>query len=63
MPKWSRERSEANIKEHYKFEPKVELLSSNKASFLTEVKATAESYEHNGTIERIEELLENLEQR
>jgi hypothetical protein len=27
------------------------------------VKATAESYEHNGTIERIGELLENLEQR
>jgi hypothetical protein len=51
------------LKEHYKFEPKVELFSSNKASFLKEVKATAESYEHNGTIERIEELLENLEQR
>jgi hypothetical protein len=51
------------LKKHYEFEPKVELFSSNKAPCFAQVKATAESYEHNGTIERIGELLENLEQR
>ena len=51
------------LKKHYEFEPRVELFSANKASCFAQVKATAESYEHNGTIERIGELLENLEQR
>lgn len=51
------------LKKHFEFEPKVEIFSSNKASCFAQVKATAESYEHNGTIERIGELLENLEQR
>jgi hypothetical protein len=41
----------------------VEIFSANKASCLAQVKVSAESYEHNGTLERIGELLENLEQR
>ena len=51
------------LKKHYEFSPKVELFSANKAVCLEPVKPSAESYESNGTIERIEELLENLEQR
>ena len=51
------------LKEHYEYEPQVEIFSANKASCFDQLKATAESYEHNGTIERISELLENLEQR
>ena len=51
------------LKEHYEYEPKVEIFSANKAPCFAQLKATAESYEHNGTIERISELLENLEQR
>ena len=51
------------LKEHYEFSPRVELWASNKASCLAPVVASGESYEHNGTLERIGELLENLDQR
>ena len=51
------------LKEYYEYEPRVEIFSANKASFFAQVKATAESFDHNGTIERISQLLENLEQR
>ena len=51
------------LKERYEFSPRVELWTYNKASCLAPVVASGESYEHNGTLERIGELLENLDQR
>ena len=51
------------LREHYEFSPRVELWASNKASCLTPIVASGESYEHNGTLERIGELLEHLDQR
>lgn len=51
------------LKEHYEFNPKVEIFSYNKQNCLSPLIASGESFDHNGTIERISELLENLEQR
>ncbi len=51
------------LKEHYEFNPKVEIFAYNKPMCLSNLNVTVESYDHNGTIERIGELLENLEQR
>jgi hypothetical protein len=51
------------LKTHYEFAPKVELFAYNKASCMESVSVSGESYEHNGTLERIGELLENLDQR
>ena len=51
------------LKEHYEFNPKVEIFSYNKPKCLSNLNVTVESYDHNGTIERISDLLENLEQR
>ena len=51
------------LQTHYEFAPKVELFAYNKASCMESVSVSGESYEHNGTLERIGELLENLDQR
>jgi len=51
------------LKAHYEFSPKVELFAYNKASCMESVSVSGESYEHNGTLECIGELLENLDQR
>lgn len=51
------------LKKYFEFSPKVEIFSNNKPKFMSDVLASTESFEHNGTIERIGELLENLEQR
>ena len=51
------------LKTHYEFAPKVELFAYNKAFCMESVSVSGESYEHNGTLERIGELLENLDQR
>ena len=51
------------LKEYIDFSPKVEIFSHNKPKFMSNISASRESFNHNGTIERIGELLENIEQR
>ena len=41
------------LKAHFEFAPKVELWAANKASRLAPVSVSGESYEENGTLERI----------
>ena len=45
------------------FKPKMEIWSLNKPSSLATPASVVESFEDNGTVERITELLENLDQR
>jgi hypothetical protein len=51
------------MKEHYTFEPKVELFAHNRLPWVTRADSVVQSYDHNGTIERVSELLENIDQR
>lgn len=51
------------LEEHIEFQPKVELFAYNRSKWEHKPASVVESYDHNGTLERIQELLENLEQR
>lgn len=51
------------LKNHYKFEPKVELFAHNRLPYAIKPQSVVQSYDHNGTIERVSELLENIDQR
>lgn len=51
------------MKEHYTFEPKVELFAHNRLPWVTRADSVVQSYDHNGTVERVSELLENIDQR
>ena len=45
------------------FKPTMELWCNNRASWMARAPSIIESFEDNGTVERIEGLLENLDQR
>ncbi len=45
------------------FAPTVELWTDNKAKWLEQAKTIKASFPDNATVERLQELLENLEQR
>jgi hypothetical protein len=45
------------------FNPTVELWSGNRPKWMSKAKTIIESFQDNGTVERITELLENLDQR
>ena len=51
------------MKEHYTFEPKVEIFAHNRLPWVTRADSVVQTYDHNGTIERVSELLENIDQR
>ena len=46
-----------------KFKPKSEIWSGSRPSWTSRPESLVESYDENGTIERISSLLENLDQR
>ena len=45
------------------FRPTVELWSAGRPAWMTQASTIIESFSDNGTVERIQELLENLDQR
>ena len=51
------------LSDQIKFTPTVELWTSDKADWLEQAKSIKASFEDNGTVERLQELLENLDQR
>lgn len=51
------------MKEQIEFSPTVELWSSNRPNGIEKTPTTIADFEDNGTVERLVELLENLEQR
>ena len=51
------------VADQIEFTPTMELWSGNRPSWMTKASSIIESFEDNGTVERIEGLLENLDQR
>ena len=51
------------MKEQIEFSPTVELWSSNRPNGIEKTPTTIADFEDNGTVERLVDLLENLEQR
>lgn len=51
------------VAEHFEFKPKAEIFTYNKPDWFTSPGTVEQSYETNGTRERLEMLLENLDQR
>ena len=45
------------------FKPTVELWAANRPNWMSKASSIIESFQDNGTLERLQELLENLEQR
>jgi hypothetical protein len=51
------------LADQIQFKPTVELWTENKAEWLAQAKTIKNSFKDNATVERLGELLENLEQR
>ena len=51
------------LREQIEFKPKVEIWAGSRPSWTNKPSTLVESYDENGTIERITSLLENLDQR
>ena len=51
------------LRKYYEFKPGVELFSDHRFPWENNPDTMVQSYSHNGTLERIGELLENLDQR
>ena len=51
------------LRDQIEFKPKVEIWAGSRPSWTKKPESLVESYNENGTIERISSLLENLEQR
>ena len=51
------------LREQIEFKPKVEIWAGSRTSWTNKPSTLVESYDENGTIERITSLLENLDQR
>ena len=51
------------LADQIKFAPTVELWTSDKADWLEQAKSIKASFKDNATVERLQELLENLDQR
>lgn len=51
------------LRDQIEFKPKVEIWAGSRPSWTSRPESLAESFEDNGTIERISTLLENLDQR
>ena len=49
--------------EQIEFKPTVELWSGNRPNWMQKAASIIESFSDNGTLERLQELLENLDQR
>jgi len=51
------------LRDQIEFKPKVEIWAGSRPSWTSKPESLAESFDDNGTIERISTLLENLDQR
>ena len=51
------------LRDQIEFKPKVEIWAGSRPSWTSRPKSLVESYDENGTIERISSLPENLDQR
>ena len=51
------------LRDQIEFKPKVEIWAGSRPSWTSRPESLVESYDENGTIERISSLLENLDQR
>ena len=51
------------LRDQIEFKPKVEIWAGSRPSWTSRPESLAESFDDNGTIERISTLLENLDQR
>ena len=51
------------LRKYYEFKPGVELFADHRFPWENKPDTMVQSYSHNGTLERIGELLENLDQR
>ena len=51
------------LRDQIEFKPKVEIWAGSRPSWTSRPESLAESFDDNGTIERISALLENLDQR
>ena len=51
------------LRDQIEFKPKVEIWAGSRPSWISRPESLAESFDDNGTIERISTLLENLDQR
>ena len=51
------------LKGQIEFKPTVELQSNNRPNWMGKAPSIIESFSDNGTLERLQELLENLNQR
>ena len=51
------------LRDQFEFKPKVEIWAGSRPSWTSRPESLVESYDENGTIERISSLLENLDQR
>ena len=52
-----------NFDDYHVFKPKIEMWKEEKCSWFKDDGSFTTSFEDNGTIERIQQLLENLDQR
>ena len=51
------------LRDQIEFKPKVEIWAGSRPSWTSKPESLAESFDDNGTVERISTLLENLDQR
>ena len=51
------------LRDYYEFKPGVELFTDNRLPWENKPDTIIQSYSHNGTLERIGEIMENLDQR
>ena len=51
------------LEDQIEFRPTVELWATNRPKWMSKASSIIESFNDNGTLERLQELLENLDQR